>query len=60
LENAVFCTITRQHSPVGLRFLKTAKEPEKMSARISLFFQGIFKYFERTTGKLLFFFANEP
>ena len=29
LENAAFCTITRQHSSVGLRFLKTAKEPKK-------------------------------
>jgi hypothetical protein len=29
LENAAFCTIARQHSPVGLRFLKTAKGPEK-------------------------------
>lgn len=34
-ENAAFCTITRQHSPVGLRFLKTAQEPEKISARTS-------------------------
>jgi hypothetical protein len=29
LENATFCTITRQHSPLGLRFLKTAQELEK-------------------------------
>jgi hypothetical protein len=35
LKNAAFCTITRQYSPIGLRFLKTAKEPEKISARTS-------------------------
>jgi hypothetical protein len=46
LENAAFCAITRQHSPVGLRFLKTAKEPEKVLARTSFWPEaGFFSFF---------------